>query len=60
LARNNAHWYTLLDLATMVGTLLADTEGVYAPRQYNDRLLLGFRELLSEAELHVWHRRMGA
>src|SRR5215831_1194996 len=39
LARNNADWYTLIDLATVMGTLLADTEGVYDPRQYNDRLL---------------------
>jgi DNA invertase Pin-like site-specific DNA recombinase len=58
LARNNTDWYTLLDLATVVGTLLADTEGVYDPRQYNDRLLLGLRGLLSEAELHVLHLRM--
>jgi len=60
LARNNTDWYTLLDLATVVGTLLADTEGVYDPRQYNDRLLLGLRGLLSEAELHVVHLRMEA
>jgi DNA invertase Pin-like site-specific DNA recombinase len=58
LARNNTDWYTLLDLATVVGTLMADTEGVYDPRQYNDRLLLGLRGLLSEAELHVLHLRM--
>ena len=60
LARNNTDWYTLLDLATVVGTLMADTEGVYDPRQYNDRLLLGLRGLLSEAELHVLHLRMEA
>ena len=53
LARNNSDWYTLIDLATVVGTLLADTEGVYDPRHYNDRLLLGLRGLLSEAELHI-------
>ena len=53
LARNNADWYTLLDLATVVGTLIADADGVYDPRQYNDRLLLGLRGMLSEAELHV-------
>ena len=40
LARNNTDWYTLRDLATVVGTLMADTEGVYDPHQYNDRLLL--------------------
>src|SRR5215510_12055938 len=60
LARNNTDWYTLLDIATVVGTLLADTEGVYDPRQYNDRLLLGLRGLLSEAELHVLRLRMDA
>jgi hypothetical protein len=38
-AQNNAHWYTRLDLATVVGTLMADTEGAYAPRPYDDRLL---------------------
>lgn len=41
LARNNADWYHLLDLAALVGTLIADIEGVYDPRAYNDRLLLG-------------------
>jgi DNA invertase Pin-like site-specific DNA recombinase len=60
LARNNADWYTLIDLATVVGTLLADTEGVYDPRQYNERLLLGLRGLLSEAELHLLRLRMDA
>jgi Resolvase, N terminal domain len=43
LARNNADWYALLDLAALRGTLLADTEGVYDPRSHNDRLLLGLR-----------------
>jgi DNA invertase Pin-like site-specific DNA recombinase len=60
LARKNTDWYTLLDIATVVGTLLADTEGVYAPRQDNDRLLLGLRGLLSEAELHIFRLRMDA
>lgn len=58
LARNNADWYTLLDLATVVGTLIADADGVYDPRHYNDRLLLGLRGMLSEAELHVLQQRM--
>lgn len=43
LARNNADWYHLLDLAALVGTLSADIEGVYDPRSYNDRLLLGLK-----------------
>ena len=41
LARNNADWYHLLDMASVVGTLIADIEGIYDPRSYNDRLLLG-------------------
>lgn len=60
LARNNADWYRLLDLAALVGTLLADTDGVYDPRNYNDRLLLGLRGILSEAELHLLYLRMQA
>ncbi len=60
LARNNADWYRLLDLATVVGTLIADADGVYDPRQYNDRLLLGLRGMLSEAELHLLHLRLAA
>jgi DNA invertase Pin-like site-specific DNA recombinase len=58
LARNNADWYMLLDLAAVVGTLIADTEGVYDPRNANDRLLLGLRGLLSAAELHLLRLRM--
>jgi DNA invertase Pin-like site-specific DNA recombinase len=60
LARNNTDWYTLLDLATVVGVLIGDTEGIYDPRDYNDRLLLGLRGLLSEAELHTLRLRMEA
>jgi DNA invertase Pin-like site-specific DNA recombinase len=60
LARSNAAWYELLDLATLVGTLIADTEGVYDPRNYNDRLLLGLRGMLSEAELHLLRLRLDA
>jgi DNA invertase Pin-like site-specific DNA recombinase len=60
LARNNTDWYTLLDLATVVGTLIADPDGVYDPCDYNDRLLLGLRGILSEAELHVLQLRMEA
>jgi DNA invertase Pin-like site-specific DNA recombinase len=60
LARNNADWYALLDLAALRGALLGDTEGVYDPRLANDRLLLGMRGLLSEAELHLLHLRMDA
>jgi DNA invertase Pin-like site-specific DNA recombinase len=60
LARSNAEWYSLLDLAAVVGTLIADPDGVYDPRSYNDRLLLGLRGILSEAELHVLQLRLTA
>lgn len=60
LARNNADWYTLLDLASVVGTLIGDADGVYDPRSYNDRLLLGLRGMLSEAELHLLRLRLDA
>jgi DNA invertase Pin-like site-specific DNA recombinase len=60
LARNNAAWYTLIDLAALRGTLLADPDGLYDPRDYNDRLLLGLRGMLSEAELHVLRLRLDA
>jgi len=60
LARNNADWYALLDLATVVGALIADADGIYDPRDYNDRLLLGLRGMLSEAELHLLRLRMEA
>lgn len=60
LARNNADWYALLDLAAVRGTLIADSEGVYDPRLPNDRLLLGLRGMLSEAELHLLQLRLAA
>lgn len=60
LARSNADWYTLLDLATVAGALIADSEGVFDPREYNDRLLLGLRGMLSEAELHLLRLRLDA
>jgi DNA invertase Pin-like site-specific DNA recombinase len=60
LARNNADWYHLLDLAALVGTLIADIEGIYDPRAYNDRLLLGLKGTMSEAELHMMRQRLNA
>ena len=60
LARNNAEWYTLLDLCTLRGTLIADADGVYDPSHYNDRLLLGLTGMMSEAELHLLRLRMDA
>src|SRR5712691_11769695 len=60
LARNNAEWYQLLDLAALVGTLIGDTDGVYDPRLYNDRLLLGLKGTMSEAELYMLRQRLHA
>jgi len=60
LARNNADWYHLLDVAALFGTLIADVEGVYDPRVYNDRLLLGLKGTMSEAELHMLRQRLNA
>lgn len=51
LARNNRDWYQLLDLCGLTDTLIIDGEGVYDPRQLNDRLLLGLKGTMSEAEL---------
>jgi DNA invertase Pin-like site-specific DNA recombinase len=58
LARNNRDWYLLLDLAAVFGTLIADNDGVYDPRLYNDRLLLGLKGTMSEAELHLLRQRL--
>jgi DNA invertase Pin-like site-specific DNA recombinase len=60
LARNNCDWYQLLDLAAVFGTLIADVDGVYDPRLYNDRLLLGLKGAMSEAELHWLRLRLDA
>jgi len=48
----------LLEVCAIFGTLLADQDGLYDPRQYNDRLLLGLKGTLSEAELHILRQRM--
>lgn len=58
LARNNGDWYHLLDLAAVCDTLIADHDGVYHPRQFNDRLLLGLKGTMSEAELHILKQRL--
>ena len=58
LARDNAAWYRLLDLAGTCDALVADADGVYHPGLFNDRLLLGMKGMLSEAELHVLRARL--
>jgi DNA invertase Pin-like site-specific DNA recombinase len=58
LARNNAAWYQLLDLCALTDTLIADSDGIYHPALYNDRLVLGLKGTMSEAELHVLKARL--
>ena len=57
-ARNNADWYRLLDLCGVTDTLIGDEDGVYHPGLFNDRLLLGLKGTMAEAELHVIRARL--
>jgi DNA invertase Pin-like site-specific DNA recombinase len=58
LARNNADWYRLLDLCSLTDTLIGDADGLYDPASFNDRLVLGLKGTMSEAELHVLRARL--
>ncbi len=58
LARSNKDWHQLLEVCAIFQTLLADQDGVYDPTDYNDRLLLGLKGAMSEAELHLLRNRM--
>jgi DNA invertase Pin-like site-specific DNA recombinase len=58
LARNNADWYRLLDLCGATDTLIGDGDGIYHPGLFNDRLVLGLKGTMSEAELHVLRARL--
>src|SRR5712672_2681237 len=58
LARNNADWYRLLDLCGLTDTLIGDADGIYHPAMFNDRLLLGLKGTMSEAELHIIRARL--
>ncbi len=58
LARNNADWYRLLDLCGVTDTLIGDADGIYHPGLFNDRLVLGLKGTMSEAELHVLRARL--
>jgi excisionase family DNA binding protein len=60
LARNNSDWYQLLDLCALTDTLIADADGVYHPADFNDRLVLGLKGTMSEAELHLIRSRLTA
>lgn len=58
LARSNKDWHQLIELCGIFRTVLADQDGIYDAGDYNDRLLLGLRGMMSEAELHVLRGRM--
>jgi DNA invertase Pin-like site-specific DNA recombinase len=58
LARNNADWHRLLEICAFTDTLILDEDGVYDPSNFNDRLLLGLKGTMSEAELHVLKARL--
>jgi DNA invertase Pin-like site-specific DNA recombinase len=58
LARNSTDWHRLLEICALTDTLILDEDGLYDPRHFNDRLLLGLKGAMSEAELHVIRARL--
>jgi DNA invertase Pin-like site-specific DNA recombinase len=58
LARNNADWHRLLEICALTSTLICDEDGLYDPGEFNDRLLLGLKGTMSEAELHFIRARL--
>jgi len=58
LARNTADWHRLLEICALADTLILDEDGIYDPTSFNDRLLLGLKGTMSEAELHVLKARL--
>lgn len=58
LARNSSDWHRLLEICALSKTLILDEEGIYDPSHFNDRLLLGLKGTMSEAELHVIRARL--
>jgi DNA invertase Pin-like site-specific DNA recombinase len=58
LARNSSDWHRLLEICALSDTLILDEDGIYNPAHFNDRLLLGLKGTMSEAELHVLKARM--
>ncbi|MET9030988.1 recombinase family protein [Nocardia sp. NPDC004168] len=58
LARNNTDWHRLLEICALTGTLICDEDGLYDPADFNDRLLLGLKGTMSEAELHFLKARL--
>ncbi len=58
LARNSTDWHRLLEICALTDTLLLDDDGLYDPSHFNDRLLLGMKGTMSEAELHILRARL--
>jgi DNA invertase Pin-like site-specific DNA recombinase len=58
LARNSTDWHRLLEICALTDTLILDEDGLYDPRHFNDRLLLGLKGAMSEAELHLIRARL--
>lgn len=58
LARNSTDWHRLLEICALSDTLILDEDGIYNPSDFNDRLLLGLKGTMSEAELHVLRARL--
>lgn len=58
LARSSSDWYRLLEICALTDTLLLDEDGIYNPGDYNDRLVLGLKGTMSEAEFHVLRARL--
>jgi hypothetical protein len=58
LARSSKDWHQLLEICALFGTLIADSDGICDPADFNDRMLLGLKGTMSEAELHVMKQRM--
>ena len=58
LARNNSDWHRLLEICGLTSTLILDEDGIYDPGAFSDRLLLGLKGTMSEAELHILRARL--
>lgn len=58
LARNSTDWHRLLEICALTDTLILDEDSVYSPEDFNDRLLLGLKGTMSDAELHVLRARL--
>jgi DNA invertase Pin-like site-specific DNA recombinase len=58
LARNSSDWHRLLEICALADTLILDEDGIYDPSHFNDRLLLGLKGTMSEAELHILRMRL--